>query len=91
MFIIFGTKTRKIKENSGHFVCPQCEILRPYWVHLMQTWFTLFFVPVFPVGEKKNKHVECQHCKSSYYPRILNDNTFNVTGEMANSKTEVKT
>ncbi len=55
MFIIFGTKTRIIKENSGHFVCPECEILRPYWLKILQSWFTFFFIPLFPVGEKKKQ------------------------------------
>ena len=90
MFIIFGTKSRIIKENEGFFVCPQCEVLRPYKLQSYQTWFTLFFIPLFPVGEKKNTHVECQHCQTSFYPRILENNTFNVTGEMVNSKTEAQ-
>ena len=81
MFIIFGTTTRIIKENSGHFVCPECEILRPYWLKILQSWFTFFFIPLFPVGEKKNKHIECQDCSSTFYTRILKDNTFNLSGE----------
>ena len=91
MFIIFGTKSRIIHEDGGYFVCPQCEVLRPYKLQSYQAWFTLFFIPLFPIGEKKNKHVECQHCKTSYYPRILENNKFNLTGEMVDEEKILQT
>jgi len=85
MIIIFGTKSKTIKENKGTFVCPQCKNLKQYLTKSIQTWFTLFFIPVFPVGEKKHTHVECQGCQSVYYEKVLEGNTFNLDG------TEVKT
>ena len=30
MIIIFGTKSKTIKENNGFFVCPQCQNLKQY-------------------------------------------------------------
>ena len=91
MIIIFGTKSRIIHEDEGFFVCPECDVLRPYKLQSYQAWFTLFFIPIFPVGDKKNRHVECQHCKTSYYPRILEKNTFNVSGEMLNVENVLQT
>ena len=80
MIIIFGTKSRAIRENKGIFVCPECQNLKQYITKSAQTWFTLFFIPVFPVGSKKHKHVECQGCKGAYYERILKDNEYNLDG-----------
>ncbi len=85
MIIIFGTKSKTIKENKGFFVCPQCQTLKQYLIKSIQNWFTLFFVPVFPIGSKEHKHIECQGCQSAYYEKILEGNTFNLDG------TEVKT
>ena len=80
MIIIFGTKSKEIKENKGVFVCPECQNLKQYITKSVQTWFTLFFIPVFPVGSKKHKHVECQGCKGTYYERVLKDNEYNLDG-----------
>ena len=88
MFIIFGTTTKKIKEEDGFFLCPQCETLRAYSLQSYQSWFTLFFIPLFPVGEKRNRHVECKECGSTFIPRVLDNNTFNADGTI-NSK-EIK-
>ena len=90
MFVVFGTTTKKIKEESGYFVCPECQILRPYDLSSMQTWFTLFFIPIFPVGEKKNRHVECQECSSAFYPRVLEGNKFNIDGTIFANEEKAK-
>ena len=80
MFIIFGTTSKVIKENKGNFVCPQCETLKQYLVKSLQSWFTLFFIPVFPLGSKKHKHVECHGCKSTFYEKVLDNNIYNLDG-----------
>ena len=80
MIIIFGTKSKIIRENNGTFLCPRCQNLKKYLRKSIQTWFTLFFIPVFPVDEKKHTHVECQDCKSAYYKKALDENTFNFDG-----------
>ena len=82
MFIIFGSTTRKIKEDEGYFLCPQCQPLRPYLLQSYQSWFTLFFIPLFPIGDKRNRHVECKECGSTFIPRVLENNTFNADGSI---------
>ena len=89
MFIIFGTTTKKIKEDQGYFVCPQCKTLRPYNLQSYQSWFTLFFIPLFPVGSKTNRHVECQDCGSMFIPRVLENNTFNADGSTISTEEKV--
>lgn len=82
MFVIFGTTTKKIQEETGYFICPQCEVLRPYVLSSMQSWFTLFFIPLFAIGDKKNRHVECKECSTIFYPRVLENNRFNADGTL---------
>ena len=51
--IFFGTKGRAIEMDKGNFHCPNCNSNRDYSKKYVQTWFTLYFIPIFPVGEKK--------------------------------------
>ena len=38
MIIIFGTKSKNIKENKGFFVCPQCQTLKQYLIKSIQNF-----------------------------------------------------
>ena len=37
----------------------------------VQTWFTLYFIPIFPMGEKKNEHIECEECENIYHLDVI--------------------
>jgi len=69
--IIFGTKGRSIKMDSGEFHCPNCNTPRTYNKKYVQDWFTLYFIPTFPVGSKKNEHIECEECSSIYHLDVI--------------------
>jgi len=69
--IIFGTKGRSIKMDSGEFHCPNCNVQRTYNKKYVQDWFTLYFIPTFPVGSKKNEHIECEECSSIYHLDVI--------------------
>ena len=69
--IIFGTKGRSIKMDSGDFHCPNCNTNRAYNKKYVQDWFTLYFIPTFPVGSKKNEHIECEECSSIYHLDVI--------------------
>ena len=49
MFILFGTKTRFKTLSTGQFYCPQCRTRREYELRLARDYFTLYFIPIFPV------------------------------------------
>jgi len=70
--IIFGTKGRSIKMDSGEFHCPNCNTPRTYHKNYVQDWFTLYFIPTFPVSSKKNEHIECEECSSIYHLDVIN-------------------
>ena len=88
MFIIFGCKSRYINEDEGVFVCPQCETLKQYNKKSIQSWFTLFFLPIFPLGKKEDRHIECHQCQRTYYPEVLINNTYNLDGTSVSMKDE---
>ena len=69
--IIFGTKGRSIQMDSGQFHCPNCNAPRTYQKKYVQDWFTLYFIPTFPVGSKKNEHIECEECSSIYHLDVV--------------------
>ena len=71
MFILFGTKGRAIEIDSGEFHCPNCNLKQEYAKKYVQDWFTLFFIPIFPISGKKNDHIECRKCESIYHVDVI--------------------
>ena len=57
--------------DSGEFHCPNCNDNRVYNKKYVQDWFTLYFIPTFPVGGKKNEHIECEECSSIYHLDVI--------------------
>ena len=71
MFILFGTKDRAVEIDSGQFHCPNCNLKKEYGKKYVQDWFTLFFIPIFPISGKKNNHIECKECQSIYHLDVI--------------------
>ena len=69
--IFFGTKGRSIKIDSGKFHCPSCKVEKEYEKKYVQDWFTLYFIPVFPIGSKKNEHIKCTEWKDNYHLDVI--------------------
>ena len=59
--IIFGTRRGERPVESGSFQCPICETTRAYRRTIGRSWFTLYFLPVFPISGKQDQ-AECQGC-----------------------------
>ncbi len=69
--IIFGTQPKASTVRRGEFYCPSCETRCKYsWVRVART-FSLFFVPVLPLGDVA-EYVECQACGGTFKPEVLN-------------------
>jgi ssDNA-binding Zn-finger/Zn-ribbon topoisomerase 1 len=66
MFIIFGTRGRLTNASPSevlHGSCPGCRgdlVLKEN-----KTWFTLFFMPIFPITSK-GKFYQCNRCEGAY-------------------------
>lgn len=68
--IIFGMRGVSSTIESGHFDCPQCEQEEEYKLKKSTRFFTLYFIPLIPLG-KLGEYVECQYCKGTFIPNIL--------------------
>ena len=80
MIVIFGLGPKHKVEAKGQFVCPKCSIKRKYNVKSSKQYFRLFFIPIFPTGEKNEPIVECQTCKRTYYTDVLENNNYYLDG-----------
>jgi hypothetical protein len=52
MFIIFGIKRLKRRLATVFALCSQCRSPAAQVVVRVSTWFSLFFIPVIPLGQK---------------------------------------
>lgn len=68
--IIFGTRGVKSTIKSGDFHCPQCQNSKPYRHRKVTKFFTLYFIPLIPLGSA-GEYVECGSCKGTFIPRVL--------------------
>jgi len=71
LFIIFGTRGVSSTKEQGNFHCPQCEQQRAYKHKKVTRFFTLYFIPLIPLG-KIGEYVECQTCKGTFIPNVKN-------------------
>jgi hypothetical protein len=68
MFVLFGTSTIKTRVSNSpvkHVFCNKCNRVTEMHDHMWQRFFTLFFIPIFPVDEKEFV-ITCSVCNSSY-------------------------
>ena len=69
-FIIFGTRGVRSTIKEGQFYCPQCDAQTRYKHKKVTQFFTLYFIPLIPLGNK-GQYVECMSCRNTYIERIL--------------------
>lgn len=72
--IIFGTRGVPFTIKSGDFHCPQCNRSETFRHRKVTEFFTLYFIPLIPLGSA-GEYVECNTCKGTFVPRILEENT----------------
>lgn len=69
-FIIFGTRGVRSTIKEGKFLCPQCQEFTHYKHKKVTQFFTLYFIPLIPLGSK-GTYVECQQCRNTFIERVL--------------------
>ena len=70
MILIWGSKS--IKKNEGKVKlhsCPLCQLPRLSLLSV-RSWFTFFFIPIFPTSSKKHYFV-CSICENCF---VVKDN-----------------
>jgi hypothetical protein len=71
MIIIWGWRVRFKTLMEGVFFCPTCGGDRTFARKQGRNWFTLFFIPLIPLGHVGDEFVECATCRSAYKPSVL--------------------
>ncbi|RUS66013.1 hypothetical protein CUZ56_02371 [Saezia sanguinis] len=72
MIFIFGTKGRTKEAGHGRFFCPNCNGERNYRLLKVASYFTLFFIPTFPIREL-GRYVQCEQCQCEYQTSVLEE------------------
>lgn len=68
--IIWGWRTLKGTAATGDFHCPHCANRQGFNHEKLRRWFTLYFIPVIPVGAM-DEQVTCTTCKKSWQMSVL--------------------
>src|SRR4051794_22134796 len=72
MFILIGTSTRESITGKGVFHCNYCRGEENYTLLEARSWFTFFFIPVFPISGGREA-VYCHGCRDRYKPKVLDN------------------
>lgn len=67
--IIFGTRGITSTVERNHFNCPQCRTKRDGSLKNVKSFFTLYFIPVIPLGSR-GKYVECHSCGGNFAEEV---------------------
>lgn len=70
-FLVWGSRGRNKEIGSGEFYCPDCGDHRGYRKIAVTRWFTLYWIPIFPMGKPVGEYIECGTCKSTFNERVL--------------------
>ena len=68
--IIYGSRGIFSELSDGDFDCPHCQNHSSYRLRQIRRYFTLFFLPVFPISSA-TRFVECVHCGSQFNEGVL--------------------
>lgn len=70
MFLIAGLRTRHTTLDTGTFHCPSEGGERRYRHLQARRWFTLFFIPLIPLGQRRDL-AHCLGCGATYTGDVL--------------------
>jgi hypothetical protein len=68
--IIFGTRTMNSVRRTGVFHCPRCNASQSYVHNDVKRWFTLYFIPVIPMGTA-GSYIQCRRCAGTFNEAVL--------------------
>ena len=69
--IIFGISSKQKSKPAGQFQCPVCQTQRTYAELRQSRRFTLFFIPVLPLGSSSLGRVVCTTCHSEFPETVV--------------------
>lgn len=68
--IIWGTRGQETTLESGEFDCPVCGQKEGYTLRQVRPYFSLFFIPLFPIGGGE-RFVRCAVCGDAFREEVL--------------------
>ena len=68
--ILVGSSGHADTVGRGQFFCPRCQTQRAYEHKRNARYFTLYFIPLFPI-EKMGDFIECTACHTAYDMAVL--------------------
>jgi hypothetical protein len=68
--IVYGRRNTEKVVAQGTFACPGCGAGRMFVHKRVRRWFTLYFIPVIPLGTA-SEYVECWNCSGTFKPEVL--------------------
>jgi hypothetical protein len=68
--VIWGSRGLSSTVEHGEFYCPRCDRSQEYALKQIRPWFTLYFIPIFPIGGAQ-RYVECRACGQGYKEEVL--------------------
>jgi hypothetical protein len=68
--IIYGSRTISSTCGQGEFTCPLCKTRRAYSEIKNTRYFTLYFIPLFPMYAQ-GQHVQCHSCGEGFAVEVL--------------------
>src|SRR5690606_38999057 len=66
LFIIFGINSSQKAKTAGQFQCPVCGAPRNYSEIRTGRYFSLFFIPLIPLGSSRTGRVVCNQCGTEF-------------------------
>jgi hypothetical protein len=68
--IIWGSRGVTSTLDQGEFYCPECDDREEYVLKQVRPFFTLFFIPIFPIGAAQ-RYLECRGCGNAFSEEVL--------------------
>ena len=65
VFILYGFRDRDLLVKSGSFECPNCRKQRFCKHRKIESWLTVFFIPLCP-WELRAEYCQCDDCRRSF-------------------------
>ncbi len=90
MLLIFGIKVRLSTVEDGDFFCPHCGGDRHFARRRARRWFTLFFIPLIPLGVV-GELIECATCRTRFDEGVLHVPTTASMTSMLDAAVRVST
>ncbi len=69
--IIYGTKTVSKPVEPTTFYCPQCRQTTDGTIQQGKRYFTLYFIPLIPMGSDGPEYVHCRSCRGDFNSGVL--------------------